>query len=416
MLRGIKIRLYPNKAQTEEFNKILGCYRFVYNRMLSIKQRAYEESQTNLSMCDLSKHFHNGLLKDPDYAWLAEQNTKVMKQSIRQMLTAYDNFFHHRAKFPRFKCKKDKQSALFPREAISKRNTFDTRHIILTPSLGRIAFRCSDLYFDRLRRLKDGIKSATLSKTKSGNWFLSVLVDIPDHELVRFRHTGGRVGVDLGVKDFVITSDGKVFSNPKWFRKSEKHITKLQRQMNHKVKGSRNRDKARRKVAKAYERLTRQREAYIHSVVDSLLAANDIVFVEDLNVQGMLRNHKLAKAISEIGFHRFMSVLEDKARMNYKEVVKVDRWYASSKVCHECGYVYKGLTLSEREWTCPVCGTHHDRDLNAAVNILKEGERTIGFRRPEYKPVESPTVDDRTETCLRSDGSAKQEAEELCKP
>ena len=387
MLRGIKIRLYPNKTQTEEFNRILGCYRFVYNRMLSLKQRAYEESQTNLSMCDLSKHFHNELLKDPGYAWLAEQNTKVMKQSIRQMLAAYDNFFHHRAKFPRFKSKKDNQSALFPREAISKRNTFDTRHIILTPSLGRIAFRCSDLYFDRLRRLKDGIKSATLSKTKSGNWFLSVLVDIPDHELVRFKHTGGHVGIDLGVKDFVITSDGEVFSNPKWFRKSEKRIAKLQRQMSRKVKGSRNRDKARRKVAKAYERLTRQREAYIHSVVDSLLRDNDIVFTEDLNVQGMLRNHKLAKAIAEVGFHRFMSVLEDKALMNYKEVVKVDRWYASSKTCHECGYVYKGLTLSEREWTCPVCGTHHDRDVNAARNILREGERIIGFRRPECKPV-----------------------------
>lgn len=415
MLRGIKIRLYPNKAQTEEFNKILGCYRFVYNRMLSLKQRAYEESQTNLSMCDLSKHFHNELLKDPDYAWLAEQNTKVMKQSIRQMLTAYDNFFHHRVKFPRFKSKKDNQSALFPREAISKRNTFDTRHIILTPSLGRIAFRCSDLYFDRLRRLKDDIKSATLSKTKSGNWFLSVLVDIPDHELVRFKHTGGHVGIDLGVKDFVITSDGEVFSNPKWFRKSEKHIAKLQRQMSRKVKGSRNRDKARRKVAKAYERLTRQREAYIHMVVDSLLRDNDIVFTEDLNVQGMLRNHKLAKAIAEVGFHRFMSVLEDKAQVNYKEVVKVDRWYASSKTCHECGYVYKGLTLNEREWTCPVCGTHHDRDVNAARNILREGESIIGFRRPELKPVESPTVDDRTDTCLRSGGPAKQEAEVLCK-
>lgn len=412
MLRGIKIRLYPNKAQTEEFNKILGCYRFVYNRMLSIKQRAYEESQTNLSMCDLSKHFHNELLKDPDYAWLAEQNTKVMKQSIRQMLTAYDNFFHHRAKFPRFKSKKDNQSALFPREAISKRNTFDTRHIILTPSLGHIAFRCSDLYLDRLRRHKDRIKSATLSKTKSGNWFLSVLVDIPDHELVRFKHTGGRVGVDLGVKVMAVASDGTVYPNPKWFRESEKRIARLQRRMSRKAKGSRNREKARMKVAKAFERLTRQREAYIHSVVDSLLAANDIVFVEDLNVQGMLRNHKLAKAIAEVGFHRFMSVLEDKACVNWKQVVKVGRWYASSKTCSVCGYVYRGLTLGERRWRCPECGAVHDRDLNAAVNIFKEGERTIGSRRPEFKPVENPPVDDRqSPTDLRSGGSTKQETD-----
>ena len=411
MLRGIKIRLYPNRAQTEEFNKILGCYRFVYNRMLSLKQRAYEESKTNLSMCDLSKHFHNELLKDPEHDWLAEQNTKVMKQSIRQMLTAYDNFFHRRAKFPKFKSKKDHQTALFPCEAISKRNTFETRHIMLTKSLGRIAFRCSDLYLDRLRRLKDNIKSATLSKTKSGNWFLSVLVDIPDHELVRFKHMGGRVGIDLGVKDFVITSDGEVFSNPKWFRESEKRIAKLQKQVARKAKGSHNRDKARVKLAKVYEKLTRQREAYIHMVVDSLLRDNDIVFTEDLNVQGMLRNHKLAKAIADVGFHKFMNVLEDKARMNYKEVVKVDRWYASSKTCHECGYIYKGLTLSEREWKCPACGMHHDRDLNAARNILSEGERIIGSRRPEFKPVENPPVDDRAETHLRSGGSVKREVD-----
>ena len=239
-------------------------------------------------------------------------------------------------------------------------------------------FDCSKNDMSYLNRYQDYIQTTTVSKTKSGNWFLSVLVDIPDHELVRFSHTGGRVGIDLGVKDFVITSDGEVFGNPKWFRGSEKRIAKLQKQMSRKAKGSRNRDKARRKVAKAYERLARQREAYIHMVVNSLLKDNDIVFTENLNVQGMLRNHKLAKAIADVGFHRFMGVLEDKARINYKEVVKVSRWYASSKTCSVCGYInHEVKDLRIRQWKCPKCGAWHDRDLNAAKNILEIGLKMI---------------------------------------
>lgn len=411
MLRGIKIRIYPNGAQTEELDKILGSYRFVFNHFLSIKQRAYEKGGQSLGLTELSKIFHGELLKDPDYAWLREQNTKVMKQSIRQMLRAYDNFFRHRAKFPRFKSKKDHQSALFPSETVSKRNTFETRHITLTTKLKDIRFRCSDLYLERFRQHKNDIRSATLSKTKSGNYFLSVLVDIPDNELVRFGHTGNKVGIDLGVKDFIVTSDGEVFENKHFYRATEQRIAKLQRELVRKTKGSRNREKTRIRLAKAYEHMCRRKEAYIHSVVNKLLSENDIVFMENLNVQGMLKNHRIAKAIAEVGFYRFKSVLMDKASLNGKEIVEVDRWYASSKTCHKCGYVYKGLTLGEREWTCPVCSEHHDRDLNAAINILMEGERTIGSRRPEFTPVENPTVDERTETCLRSGGSPKQEAE-----
>ena len=150
------------------------------------------------------------------------------------------------------------------------------------------------------------------------------------------------------------------------------------------------------KIAKAFERLTNQKEAYIHSVVNKLLTYYDVVFMEDLNVQGMLKNHKLAKAIAEVGFYRFKQVLTDKANNNYKQVIEVSRYYPSSKACSQCGYKNKELTLNDREWTCPVCGTHHDRDLNAAMNILIEGERIIGVRSTEFTLVEKPTVDDRT--------------------
>ena len=377
ILRAIKIRLYPNKTQEQTLNKVLGCYRFVYNQMLALKQEAYNRDKSNLGLCELSKFFHGTLLKDEQYAWLKEQNTKVMKQAIRQMLSAYDGFFKLGKGFPKFKSKHDNNSALFPCEAISKSNTFETKHISLTKSLKNIKFHCSNLYFERLQRYKDNIKSATLSKTKSGKFYLSVLMSMNEEEFKQFSHTNNRVGIDLGVKDFVITSDGEVFKNKHFFKESENRIKKLQRQLSKKVKGSNNRDKARTKIAKEFEHLTNQRIDYIHNVVNSLLRTYDYIFMEDLNVQGMLRNHKLSKAIQELGFYAFKSTLKNKAMMNDKFVIEVDRWFASSKTCHKCGYVYKGLTLGEREWTCPICGEHHDRDLNAAVNILMEGQRML---------------------------------------
>ena len=377
ILRATKIRLYPNKTQEQTLNKVLGCYRFVYNKMLALKQEAYNRDKSNLGLCELSKFFHGELLKKSEYSWLKEQNTKVMKQAIRQMLSAYDGFFKLGKGFPKFKSKHDNNSALFPCEAISKSNTFETRHISLTKSLKNIKFHCSNLYFERLQRYKDNIKSATLSKTKSGKFYLSVLMSMNEEEFKQFIHTNNKVGIDLGVKDFVVTSDGEVFKNNHFLKQSENKIKKLQRQLSKKVKGSNNRDKVRIKIAKEFEHLTNQRIDYIHNVVNSLLRTYDYVFMEDLNVQGMLKNHKLAKGIQELGFYTFKNILKNKAMMNNKFVIEVDRWFASSKTCHECGYVYKNLTLGEREWTCPICGEHHDRDLNAAVNILMEGQRML---------------------------------------
>ena len=377
ILRATKIRLYPNKTQEQTLNKVLGCYRFVYNKMLALKQEAYNRDKSNLGLCELSKFFHGELLKKSEYSWLKEQNTKVMKQAIRQMLSAYDGFFKLGKGFPKFKSKHDNNSALFPCEAISKSNTFETRHISLTKSLKNIKFHCSNLYFERLQRYKDNIKSATLSKTKSGKFYLSVLMSMNEEEFKQFRHTNNKVGIDLGVKDFVITSDGEVFKNKHFLKQSENKIKKLQRQLSKKVKGSNNRDKVRIKIAKEFEHLTNQRIDYIHNVVNSLLRTYDYVFMENLNVQGMLKNHKLAKGIQELGFYTFKNILKNKAMMNNKFVIEVDRWFASSKTCNECGYVYKNLTLGEREWTCPICGEHHDRDLNAAVNILMEGQRML---------------------------------------
>ena len=377
MLRAIKVRLYPNKEQEQELNKVLGAYRFVYNYMLDKKQSAYEIDKTNLSAAYLSKWFHGVLLKDEQYAWLREQNTKVMNQAIRQMDDAYQRFFKQNNGFPKFKSKKDNQSDLFPRGAVSKRNTFETQCITLTSSLQNIKFSCSDLYHRRLQKYKDNIRSATLSKTKSGDFFLSILVDIPESELVKFKKTNKHVGIDIGVKDFVITSDGVVFENKHFFKRDESKIARLQRQLSRKVKGSNNRNKQRVRLAKAFERLTDKKENYIHSVVNEILKSYDMVFMEDLNVQGLLRNHTIAKAIQEVGFARFKEVLQSKALVNNKQVILVDRFYPSSKTCSCCGYKKQDLKLSERFWTCPECGEHHDRDINAARNILLEGQRKL---------------------------------------
>lgn len=410
ILRATKIRLYPNKTQEQTLNKVLGCYRFVYNKMLALKQESYDRDKSNLGLCELSKFFHGTLLKDEQYSWLKEQNTKVMKQAIRQMLSAYDGFFKLGKGFPKFKSKHDNNSALFPIDAISKSNTFETRHISLIKSLKNIKFHCSNLYFKRLQRYKDNIKSATLSKTKSGKFYLSVLISMNEEEFKQFRHTNNKVGIDLGVKDFVITSDGEVFKNKHFLKQSENKIKKLQRQLSKKVKGSNNRDKVRIKIAKEFEHLTNQRIDYIHNVVNSLLRTYDYIFMENLNVQGMLRNHKLSKAIQELGFYTFKSILKNKAMLNDKFVIEVDRWFASSKTCHKCGYVYNDLTLGEREWTCPICGTKHDRDLNAAMNILIEGNKIlVGSRTAELTLVDYPTMDDRCENNLKSSDRMKQE-------
>ncbi len=377
MLRAIKVRLYPNKMQGQELNKVLGSYRFVYNHMLARKQEAYKSDKINLGLNELSKYFHGTLLKDEQYDWLKEQNTKVMGQAIRQMDGAYQKFFKEHKGFPKFKSKRDKQSALFPIGAISKKNTFETRHISLTKNLKNIKFRCSDLYHRRLQKYKDNIRSATLSKTKSGNYFLSILIELPQEELVRFKKTNRQVGIDLGIKDFIITSDGKTFENKHFFKKEEVKIARLQRQLSKKQKDSNNRNKQRIKIAKVFEKITNKKENYIHFVVNEILRSYDVVFMEDLNVQGMLKNHKLAKAIQEVGFYKFKTILVNKALQNGKQVILVDRFYPSSKTCSCCGHKNQDLKLSEREWTCPECGTKHDRDVNAARNILHEGQRML---------------------------------------
>lgn len=376
MLRAVKIRLYPNRTQTEQFNKLLGCYRFVYNQCLARKINSYKETGTSENLSTLGKFVHHKLLKDDNFIWLREQNTKVLKQAVNDMLSAYKNFFERHTGYPKFKSKHDnKQSCRFELGAISKRNDYTTYKLSLA-NIRNIKFRCNKKSAEYLQKYKQNIKQATLSKLPCGEYYLSILVDGSlTHK--GLKDTDKSVGIDLGIKDFVITSEGEVFENLHFKKCQSNKIKKLQRQISRKEKGSNNRNKARIKLAKEYKKISDKKQYYLHQVTNTLINENQVICMEDLNVKGMLRNHKLAESIQEMNFGEFRRMLEYKAKWYGRTVVYVDKFYPSSKTCNHCGYIKKDLKLSDRQWVCPVCGKIIERDYNAACNILDEGLRIL---------------------------------------
>ena len=409
MLRAIKIRLYPNMEQATMINKLLGCYRVVYNQCLARKIKSYEETKTSENLSSLGKFFHHELLKDDNFIWLREQNTRVLKQAVKDMLSAYNNFFERNTGYPKFKSKHDnKQSCRFELGAISKRNDYTTYRLSLA-NIRNVKFRCSDKYAQYLQKHHDNIRQATLTKLPCGEYYLSILVDGSlTHK--GLQDTDKAIGIDLGVKDFVITSDGEVFNNLHFKKSQSDKIKKLQRHLSRKEKGSNNRNKARLKLAKAYKKINDRKQYYLHQVSNILINENQVICMEDLNVKGMLRNHKLAESIQEMNFGEFRRMLEYKARWYNRKIVFVDRFYPSSKTCHNCGYINKELKLSDRRWICPQCGGVIERDHNAALNILDEGLRIIGLSKPEFTLVDYPTMDDRlSDEVLKSSGRLKQE-------
>ena len=375
MLRAIKIRLYPNATQATQINKLLGCYRVVYNQCLARKIKSYEENKVTENRTTLGHFVHHELLKDDNFIWLNEQNTKVLKQAVIDMLTAYKNFFERHTGYPKFKNKKDnKQSCRFELGAISKRNVY-TDYKLSLANIKNVNFKCNKKYVDYLQKHKNNIRQATLSKLPCGEYWLSILVD---GDLNRVpKQTKECVGIDLGIKDFIVTSDGEVFENLHFKKNESQRIIKLQKQLSRKQKGSNNRNKTRIKLAKVYKKITDKKQYYLHQITNYLIDENQVICMEDLNVKGMLRNHKLAESIQELNFGEFRRMLEYKAKWYGRHLVFVDRFYPSSKTCNECGYVNKTLKLSDRVWICPDCGNIIERDYNAALNILDEGKRIL---------------------------------------
>ena len=375
MLRAVKIRLYPNTIQATQINMLLGCYRVVYNQCLARKIKSYEENNISENQTTLGHFIHHELLKDDNFVWLKEQNTKVLKQALIDMLNAYKNFFKRHTGFPKFKSKKDnKQSCRFELGAISKKNIY-TDYKLSLANIKNIKFRCSKKYAEYLQKYKANIRQATLTKLPCGEYYLSILIDGDlTHKVKESHHT---IGIDLGIKDFVITSEGEVFENLHFKKNESKKLIRLQKQLSCKKNGSNNRNKARIKLAKAYKRITDKKQYYLHQVSNYLIDENQVICMEDLNVSGMLKNHKLAESIQELKLGEFRRMLEYKANWYGRKLVFVDRFYPSSKTCNHCGYVNKKLKLSDRQWVCPDCGEIIERDYNAALNIKDEGIRKI---------------------------------------
>jgi len=280
------------------------------------------------------------------------------------MLSAYKNFFERHTRFPKFKSKHDnKQSCRFELGAISKRNVYTDYRISLA-NIRNVKFRCNKKYAEYLEKHKECIRQATLKRLPCGEYYLSILVD--GDLMHQVKETDAAVGIDLGVKDFVVTSEGEVFDNLHFKKREVDKIKKLQRQLSRKKKGSNNYNKARIRLAKVYKKINDRKQYYLHSVSNSLIDENQVICMEDLNVKGMVKNHNLAESICETNFGEFRRMLEYKASWYNRRIVFIDRFYPSSKTCNHCGYVNKELTLRDRQWVCPQCGRLIERDYNAA--------------------------------------------------
>ena len=375
MLKAIKIRIYPSAEQVDFINKQLGCCRFVYNNCLAFRKDSYQNEHISVSSSEAVKHI-TSLKKDNE--WLKDVHSKVLQQSVRDMNQAYDNFFKRHKGFPKFKSKHDnRQSCRFPKDAfIGVRGN----RIDLIKVLKDIHFKCSRNDERYLNRNQDKVKSITLSKEPNGKFYLSVLIDKP---LRQVPQSSSMVGLDLGIKDFAVTSDGQVIENFHFKKNEESRLKRLQRQISKKIVGSKNREKARLRFAKLNEKIRNKKLNFLHDVTNHLIDENQVIVMEDLNVKGMVRNHKLAESISEVNWGEFRRILAYKAAWHGRRLVFIDRFYPSSKRCNHCGYIYKELTLKDRQWVCPECGSLIDRDYNAALNILEEGERIIGLSSPE---------------------------------
>lgn len=381
MLKAIKVRLYPERSQEDYILNLLGCSRFVYNNCLEYKIKKYNESKKSISFGELGKYLVE-LKQKEETSWLKNVHSKVLQQSLINLEQAYKSFFKNGAGFPKFKSKKDsKQSCRFPKDAISK---IRGNRISIIKPLSNIHFKCSVRDEVQLNKNFDKIKSGTLTRTKTGNYYFSILIDIPVEK--QLEKTDNAVGLDVGIKDFIVDSSGNRYENIKIKRNNEKKLRKLHQKLSRKQKGSSNREKSRKKLSKFYDKLNNIKNHHLHKVSNKIISENQTVIVEDLSVRNMMKNKYLAKSIQELSLYRFKEILLYKCEWYGRNLIQIDRFFPSSKLCNICGNKNNNLKLSDREWACCGCGTNHDRDHNAAKNILKEGLRIlkIGSSSPEF--------------------------------
>ena len=360
MKRAFKYRFYPTVEQETELRRTFGCVRLVYNQALEARTAAWYGEQRRVSYVQSSAMLTEWK-RDPDLAFLAEVSSVPLQQSLRHLQGAFVNFWEKRAKYPRFKSRKrGRQSAEYTRSAFRYRDGSLTLAKMRDP----LGIRWS-------RPLPDGAEptTVTVSLDPAGRWYVSLLCEVAVHD---GPPTDSAVGVDAGITSLLALSTGEKITNPQHERADRKRLALAQRRLARKQKGSNNREKARRKVARVHARITDRRRDHLHKVTTRLVAENQRIVIEDLNVRGMLANHSLARAISDAAWHELRSMLDYKCRWYGRDLVVIDRWFPSSKTCSACGAVQDSMPLNVREWTCR-CGTIHDRDVNAAKMIRTAG-------------------------------------------
>jgi putative transposase len=358
--KAFKYRIYPNARQREFLANSFGCTRFVYNYFLRQHIDTYAETGKGSTYCGNSSSLTQ-LKKQLEFEWLNDVSAQSLQQALRNLDTAYNNFFNKRTQFPKFKKKSNKQSFRVPQDFSIHDNLLDIP-------------KCKGIKIKLHRNIEGNMKSITISKTPSGKYYASVLCEL---EIPNPVYSGGELGIDYGVKVFITTSDGTTIDSPKYLRKSEVKLKRLQRTFCKKHPTSKNRYKAQKQLAKTHEHVANQRADFQHKLSNQLTRDNQTIYVESLSISNMVQNHNLAKSISDSGWSAFVSMLKYKGKWYGCHIVEIDRWFPSSKRCHVCGYINDNLTLNDRSWVCPECSTNLDRDHNAAINILIFGRAGV---------------------------------------
>ncbi|OEU96470.1 RNA-guided endonuclease InsQ/TnpB family protein [Streptomyces oceani] len=363
MRTAYKCRAYPSPEQAAVLNRTFGCVRKVWNEALEWRTKRYRAEGKTTSYAE-SDRYLTGLKKTKDLAFLSEVSSVPLQQTLRHQSTAFANFFAKRARYPRYKSREGKQSAAYTRSAFRMQDA--ELYVAKTPGALCFVWSWPDIDVASLHPT-----TVTLSRERDGMWYVSFAVGTDDPE--PFAQTGDVVGIDLGIKDFAVTSDGQRIANPRHLERKRRNLARYERRKARTCRGSANRKKAARKVAVAHGKVRRAREDFLHKTSTELVRRYDTIVVEDLNVSGMVRNRSLARQISGCGWGTFRTYLEYKTARWGKRIVVIDRWHPSSKLCSTCGHLLARLSLSTRHGTCLDCGTLHDRDTNAAKNILAEG-------------------------------------------